>query len=174
MTSIVHGCRASAVARARRQVLSALAFLVAPAVPNLALAQTVQINGLSDVAFATVANFDIDLSQSQTVCAYSGVALGRYSISAVGSGAGGAFTLSNGASALPYEVQWNAAAAQTSGTMLRPGAALTNQTSVATTPTCTLGLTPSGSLTILLRATALSGAQAGSFTGTLSILISPN
>ena len=174
MSGMVHGCRSGAVAQMRKRILRGIALLVAIGAPNATVAQTVQISGISDVGFGTVANFNLDLSQSQTVCAYSSALPARYSISALGSGTGGAFTLSNGAFALPYEVQWNAAAAQTSGTMLSPGTTLTNQTSAAVTPTCTLGLTPSGSLTIVLRAAALSRAQAGAFTGTLTLLISPN
>jgi hypothetical protein len=133
-----------------------------------------QITNVSDVSFGTITNVSADVSQSQTVCAYSGLFSGRYNITATGSGAAGAFTLTNGAATLAYDVQWNALAGQTSGTMLSTGAALTGLLSYAVLPTCTLGVTPSGTLTITLRSAALSSAAAGNFTGTLSLMISPN
>lgn len=161
------------VPRAFRLVGWASAALLALA-PGMSRAQVVQISQLTDVGFGAITNLSADISQSQTVCAYSGAIPARYAITATGSGAGGAFTLSNGAAALAYEVQWNPSASQTSGTNLTAGSALTGQTSSGLTPTCTLGLTPSGSLTIILRAAALSSSHSGSFTGTLSLLLSPN
>lgn len=142
--------------------------------PTPSLAQSVQISNLSDIAFGAITNLGADLSQSQTLCAYASGLPARYTIIARGSGAGNAFTLSNGASTLAYEVQWNASAGQTSGTALTAGAPLSGQLSGALLPTCTLGLTPSGSLTVILRAAALSAARSGSYTGALTLLISPN
>lgn len=150
-------------------LLAALTFLPFPA-----FAQSVQISNLSDIAFGAITNLGSDLSQSQTVCAYASGLPPRYAIVAKGSGTGNAFTLSNGVSTLHYEVQWNASAGQTSGTALSAGAALSGQSSNAVLPTCTLGLTPSGSLTVILRAAELSAARAGSYTGALTLLISPN
>jgi len=139
-----------------------------------AQAQQVQISNLSDVGFGAISNLQADISQSQTVCAFSNILSARYSITATGSGTGGAFTLTNGAANLAYDVQWNALANQTSGTALSPGTALTGQVSGAVTFGCTLGLTSSGSLTIILRAATLSSAAAGNFSGTLSLMIAPN
>lgn len=133
-----------------------------------------QISNLSDVGFGTINDFSTDVTLSQTVCAFSNTLPSRYSVTATGSGAGNAFTLTNGASTLAYEVQWNAAAGQTSGTQLTAGAALAGMASSALTSNCTFGLTPSGSLTIILKSAALSLASSGNYTGTLSILISPN
>lgn len=137
--------------------------------------QNVQITNLTDVGFGTIVNPEADVSQSQTVCVYSGLILSLYAIKFTGSGVGGAFTLTNGGGAtLPYEVQWNAAPGQLSGTAVTSGSTLSSQLSVAVTPTCTLGVTPSGSLTVILRGTELSRAAAGTFTGTLTLMISPN
>lgn len=158
--------------RTRRLALWAglVAFLPAAALAQ----QNVQINNLSDVAFGTIINPAADVSQSQTVCVYSGLILSLYAIKITGSGVGGAFTLTNGTATLPYEVQWNASPGQMSGTAITSGATLSNQLSVAVTPTCTLGVTPSGSLTVLMRAAELSRAPAGNYTGTLTLMISPN
>jgi len=174
------GRQARGKAIAAQRLFAALRLLGLSAAACLALspvasqAQAVQISQLTDVGFGALTNLSADITQSQTVCAYSGALSGRYSVTASGSGAGGAFTLSNGAQTLAYEVQWNASANQTSGTNLTAGSALAGQPSSAVLPTCTLGLTPSGSLTIILRAAALSSSYAGNFTGTLSLLLSPN
>lgn len=156
-----------------RRCRSSLLLLLA-CIPSPSLAQTVQISNLTDIDFGAITNLNTDLSQSQTVCAYASGLPPRYSIIARGSGAGNAFTLSNGTSTMAYEVQWNAAAGQTSGTGLSANAALTGQASGALLPTCTLGLTPSGTLTVILRAAELSAARAGSYTGVLTLLLSPN
>ncbi len=144
------------------------------ALPAPALAQQVQISELTDVAFGTIANMSSDISQSQTVCAYSNALNSNYSVRLTGSGAGGALTLSNGAATMPYDVQWNSAAGQTSGTQLVAGVPQSGFVSQGVLPGCTLGLTRSGSLTVILRAASLSAAHAGSYTGTLTVLISPN
>lgn len=168
---------ADCMPRHRRRAMGQLAPVAAAALallPAPSSAQSVQISNLTDIAFGAISSLDADLSQSQTVCAYASGLPARYSIIARGSGAGNAFTLQNGAATLPYEVQWNASAGQTSGTALSAGAPLSGQISGALLPTCTLGLTPSGSLTVILRAAQLSAARSGSYTGTLSLTISPN
>jgi hypothetical protein len=139
--------------------------------PVAASAQVGRISALSDVSFGTVSTA-ADVSRAQTVCAFSSN-LGRYTVTATGSGSGGAFTLANGPAALPYEVQWSQASGATTGTNLTAGVPLSGQTSDATGVTCLLGLLSSGSLIVLLRATALQSAAAGDYSGTLSILLSP-
>lgn len=152
----------------------ALIALVACAAPGSVSAQLVEISSLSDLAFGNIVNFSTDVSQSQTVCAYSNALFSNYSVRASGSGAGGAFTLSNGASTLAYDVQWNSATNQSSGTPLTAGVAQSGFISQGVLPGCTIGLTRSGSMTVILRAAALSAARAGSYTGVLTVMISPN
>jgi hypothetical protein len=142
--------------------------------PDFAQAQQVQISKLTDVAFGTIANFTTDQTNSQSVCAYSSATGGRYSVTASGSGSGGAFTLASGGSQLAYEVQWAATANQTTGVALTPGVALTGQTGNGLTATCFFGFVPTASLITILRASALSAASAGTYSGTLSLLIAPN
>jgi hypothetical protein len=154
--------------------LSSAALMLACAMPQPAFAQLAQLSDLSDISFGTIASVTSDLSQSQTVCAYSNALFSNYSVRATGSGAGGAFTLAAGGATLAYEVQWNSAAAQSSGTQLSAGVAQSGFISQGVLPGCTLGLTRSGSLTVILRAAALSVARAGSYSGTLTLMISPN
>lgn len=153
----------------RRLARAAALALAAQTVP--AAAQAVQVSGLSDVAFGTITGFGSDLVRSQSICAFSGLTGGRYTVTASGSGAGGAFTLANGTRTLPYEVQWNTAAGQSSGTGLTANVPLTGQTMLLSCPVLQATNT---SLIVILRATSLRTATAGNFSGTLTVLLSAN
>jgi hypothetical protein len=94
-------------------------------------------------------------------------------VQATGSGSGGAFTLASGSASLAYEVQWSQVSGQTSGTQLSPNVALTGQVSSATQPSCNSGPSTSASLIVILRSAQLSAAAAGSYSGTLTLLVAP-
>ena len=143
---------------------------VAVAAPRAAHAQ-VQVSQLSDVSFGAIASLSSDQVKSQSICAFAGVLGGRYSVTASGSGTNNAFTLSNGSATLPYEVQWNASAGQSSGTNLTTGTPLTGQTMVLS---CPITAATNVSLIVILRGTALTTATAGAYTGTLSVLLTAN
>ena len=136
-------------------------------------AQNVRITKLGDVDFSTIANLAVDSSRSQSVCAFSNSATRGYNIRASGSGTAGAFTLADGAQTLSYEVQWNAGSGQPSGTSLSPNVALTGLVSSATQQQCNSGPSTSASLIVLLRSAALGGATAGTYNGTLTIVLAP-
>jgi hypothetical protein len=152
----------------RRIAAAALAF-VATGAP--AAAQGVQVSGLSDVAFGMIGSFGTDLVRSQSICAFSGLLGGRYTVTASGSGAGGAFTLSNGVAVLPYEVQWSATAGQSAGTGLTANVPLGGQTMLLS---CPVLQTSNTSLIVILRAASLSVATAGTYSGTLTVILSAN
>jgi hypothetical protein len=154
------------MAAIRRLAAAAMLALTAPA-----YAQGVQVTGLSDVAFGTIGSFGSDLVRSQSICAFSGLLGGRYSVTASGSGAGGAFTLSNGAAALPYEVQWNTTAGQSSGIGLTANVPLGGQTMLLS---CPVLQTTNTSLIVILRAAQLHVATAGNYSGTLTVILAPN
>jgi hypothetical protein len=139
--------------------------------PVLAASSKVRITKLSDVAFGSIANLGIDSSQSQSVCLYSDTSTSGYNITATGTGPGGAFQLASGPSALSYEVQWNSSGSQSSGNPLSPNVPLTGQTSTATQQTCNSGPPTSASLIILFRSGVLSSATAGTYSGTLTLVV---
>ena len=76
--------------------------------------QRVQISGLADFSFGTL-DPATAASTPENVCVWSNTATKGYSITATGSGATNAFTLSNGTTTLAYGVQWNGTSGQTSG-----------------------------------------------------------
>jgi hypothetical protein len=154
------------------------AALLALAMPSPASAQSrARITSLADVAFGTIAApIDQTNSQNVTVCSYYSIWIfnirQNYSVVATGSGNGGAFTLSSGAATLAYDVQWSDTINATSGTMLQPGVASSvfgnNDNSLACNPS-----QDNASLIVTIPATQLATATAGTYSGTLQIMISP-
>ena len=132
----------------------------------------VRISGLSDVNFGTISNLTIDAVQAQSVCIYSNGTGNRYGVRADGSGAGGAFTLSNGVTTMVYDVRWSGQSGQTNGTVLTSGVMLTTQTTNAQNQTCSSGPPTTASLIVTLPANSLSSAGAGNYSGTLTLIVS--
>jgi hypothetical protein len=141
---------------------------IGASVPN-----RVQISGLTDVSFA---NQDpaVAASNAQNVCVYSNTSTKGYNVTATGSGASSAFTLSNGAATVPYSVEWAGSSGQSSGAALTSGTALTGLTSTATNPTCSAGPASTASLVVKITTANLQGMQAAtSYTGTLTLVVAP-
>lgn len=141
--------------------------------PLHAQSNNVRITKLSDVAFGAIANVGADATSSQSLCVYANTAIQGYRITASGSAPGGAFSLTSGSFLLNYEVQWNQAPNQSSGTQLSPNVTLTGLISSATQQTCNSGPATSASLILVLRSSELSSARAGSYSGTLTLLVGP-
>lgn len=156
--------------RALYGALAALAALVSP----VASAQSVRVSGLSDVQFGTLTNLINDQIASQTICIYSSALNGGYRVTATGSGPGGAFTLQSGSAQLAYELQWASTANQSSGQPLIPGVPLAGQTGNTWLSNCLFGLFMSASLVTVLRAQASSSARAGTYSGSVALMIAPN
>jgi hypothetical protein len=141
---------------------------IGASVPN-----RVQISGLTDVSFANQ-DPSVAASNAQNVCVYSNTSTKGYNVTATGSGASSAFTLSNGAATVPYSVEWAGSSGLSSGTALGSGTALTGLTSTATNPTCSAGPSSTASLVVKITAASLQGMQAAtSYTGTLTLLVAP-
>lgn len=139
--------------------------------PVSATAQRVRITNLADVDFGLIANLQTESRRSQSVCVFSNSSGNAYSITASGSGPGGAFALTDGSNSLAYNVEWSPQSGQGSGTLLAANVALTGQTSAATHQFCNSGPPTSASLTIVLRAFDLSMARQGNYSGSLTLLI---
>lgn len=135
-------------------------------------AGTALINNLSDLAFTSL-NPVSALSQKENVCVYANSLLGgTYSITATGNGVANAFTVSNGSATVPYSVSWAATANASSGTALTTGVELGSLNTGVLSSICLLGITNS-TLFVAFSSTALQNATAGSFTGVLTLLITP-
>lgn len=135
---------------------------------------SVQITKLSDLAFG---NLDPTTATQLTEnpCVWSNTATKGYSITATGSGASNAFTLTNGTSTLAYGVQWAGTTGATTGTVLNTGAASGGFTSTATSPTCASGAATTASLIVAFTTAQMQAAvgSATAYTGTLTLVVSP-
>lgn len=161
---------------ARRDPRIATSFLIAgflAATPPVAFAQKARISDLSDIAFGSVSNLSTDVSLAQSLCAFTQSASGNYLVTATGSGPASAFALASGPAQLAYEVQWASSPNQTTGIPLTAGVPLTGVPSAATQQTCNAGPASSASLIVILRASQLGAAQAGTYSGALTLMIAP-
>ncbi len=138
-----------------------------------ATAQQAQLTNLSDVSFGVLSTIANDVSRSQNVCAYAASISGKYSVRAQGSGTGGALTLAGSSTPLAYDVQWAATSNQSSGTALPANTTVGGFSDGLLNNTCSLLTTTSASLIVTLRAAALSGVTAGSYSGTLTLILAP-
>lgn len=132
-----------------------------------------RLSGLTDIVLAGV-NPANNAVASRNLCAWSNTASKGYKITAAGSGAASAFTLANGGLTVPYTVQWNQAAGQTSGIVLTPSTASATFTSAATHQQCLSGPAASASLVVTVTSAALQTMRANTtYSGTLTLLMSP-
>lgn len=160
--------------RLRARLSRGLCMLAAMvAAPALGASNNVRITNLSDVAFGTLANLGSDAVSIQNVCVFANTASNGYTITASGSSSGGSFALGSGPNLLDYEVQWSPSPGQSSGTALSPNVSLTGLFTTATQQTCNSGPASSASLILVLRSSALSSAAAGSYSGTLTLVLGP-
>lgn len=109
------------------------------------------------------------MSGSDNVCVFSTTR--AYRITASGNGTGGAFTLASGANTIPYTVEWDDVSGATTGTQLTSGTALTGQTTSAITTNCGGGT--NATVIVRVSSTDLSGAPVGAYTGTLTLVVTP-
>ena len=156
-----------------RAIGIALLALLTPQPLSAQQSNNVRITQLSDVAFGALANLGVDAVRTQSICVFAHTANDGYRVTAIGSAPNGAFALSSGASLLDYEVQWSPSPGQSTGSQLSPNTTLTGLTSSAAQQTCNNGPATSASLILVLRSAALSSARAGSYSGTLTLIIGP-
>lgn len=157
---------------ASRMKLAALAFSFSLALfPAHAASNKVRISNLSDVSFGTLPSLSNDAVSSQSVCLFADSLANRYTVTAIGNGPSGAFALSSGLASIPFEVEWSSTPGQASGAQLSPNVPLSGQISSATQQSCNTGPATSASLIVVLRSAALSSATAGTYSGTLTLLV---
>lgn len=140
---------------------------ISAGVPDL-----VKISYLDDLSLGTFSGTG-DLTGSDDVCVFSNN--GGYNIDAAGSGTGNAFELTGGStgSTVPYSVEWGNTAGAASGSAVTPSTGLTGVTGSFTTPSCQGGSSLNATLMVRISEADLSGAAADTYTGTLTLTVSP-
>ncbi len=130
----------------------------------------VQINDLDDMT-VDYAGWDgiADLTTTESVCVWSNANGGHYNITATGSGGSGAFEITGGSGTLPYSVDWTGGGAATA---LTTGTLAAGMTGANHGVDCLTGGN-TATLDVTIAAANMSGAVAGSYTGTLTLLVAP-
>jgi len=140
--------------------------------PDPVVAETVNISGLSNLNLPSFTGSG-NLSDQDDICTYrSGGS--NYSISASGSGASGAFTLSGAAGSVAYHALARDTVGSGSFVELETVNQLYNFTGASTTST---SCADSGGVNATVKITAnesdLLAANAGNYSGSLTLVISP-
>jgi hypothetical protein len=138
----------------------------------------VQVSGMSDLTLSSYKLGDGDQRLSTTVCVYSSTAYGGYRVFVTGDGVGGAYTLSNGGSnTLAYSVIWNSGGAGglgTTGDLLTYLGDLNVDNASTTSFDCNANANPTAQLNIEFTQANLDAAPAGTYTGLITVLVTPN
>jgi hypothetical protein len=137
------------------------------------------ITNLTDLQVTGWVIGDGAVTMTEDVCVYSTRPSGGYTVQATGSGTAGAFTLANGAKTIDYTVLWNAGGVGSlsdSGTSLTAAMVSGPLTHAATDSSTCSGITPGPTARLVVGVTKaeMTGASAGSYTGTLTLMITPN
>lgn len=130
----------------------------------------VQISNLADIVLGTFGG--TDASGTSAACIYRNSAP-SYQITGTGNGTANAFTLTDGTSTVPYSVSFSDEASGASAASLTSGVALTAQTGADVSPTCaTAG--DNAQIAVTVAAADAATLPAGSYAGTLTLVVAPN
>jgi hypothetical protein len=136
-----------------------------------ALSAQYLITGLSDLQFGSWAGIS-DLEGVVDHCVFARPG-GGYSVAATGVGSGGAFILQNGPGTLPFQVEYDDGGGWNT---LDPGVPLTGQRGAPNAnqlERCLDGRRPPERVRVRVLAQDLGAAVAGSYSGSLTLLIAP-
>jgi hypothetical protein len=151
----------------KRALILLLLLFVVPAAP--AAAQTALINGLNDLSSTwNGTSTQIQLEDVHCVAVSNG---GEYQVTITGSGTSNAFTLASGIKTLAYTVEYkDNNLAYRSVTTNVP---LTGFDSGDTTPSACSGTNAQAFVRVTFTEAVLAAATAGTYTGTLTIRVTP-
>ncbi|MEE4298418.1 MAG: hypothetical protein V2J24_03155 [Pseudomonadales bacterium] len=129
--------------------------------------ELVQVSDLDDIALGAYGGFG-DLSGTDSVCVYRNDAAAAYEVQAHGQGAGNAFVLEQGASSVPFEVEFD------DGTGYAPlSAGEARAAGGADSASTSCGGAANAALRVTVRETDLASADAGAYAGTLTLTVAP-
>lgn len=145
---------------------------------NIVKNRLIVIKGLRDFNFGVWNSGDGTLSDNDNVCIGKTDLGAPYAIRAAGNGDGidpAAFTLSNGADQISYNVYWNDANGTVGNQQLTPGLILHGQTGSALSFLFNLFIcATNANVEIEIPDTELQAANGGNYSGTLTLLVIPD
>ncbi|OBV10582.1 hypothetical protein [Erythrobacter dokdonensis] len=142
---------------------------------NATITPEVAISDLDDLTFTatqlqTALNTGANAQQADDVCVWSNNVDGSYYLTATGDGAGNAFTLTDGTRTLAYSLGWRFGGGAVQS--LTSGTKSPRLTTTATAPDC--GGSTTASLLVILRNADIAAMEATTtYTGVLTLLVSP-
>lgn len=142
---------------------------------SVSIPALVQISGLSDIALAPT-GFASPVIGASTACIYTNIInpLGSYYVTASSaSGSAGTFRVTNGTHFINYNAFWNPSALATPTVSLTSGVKSTQQ-SGGNGSSLTCGGIPNANFNIRFTNTQVAGASAGTYSDTVTLLITPS
>jgi hypothetical protein len=142
---------------------------------SVTIPQLVQISGLSDITLAPT-NFSSPVTGNTTVCIYTNIIspLGGYYITATSANASsGAFRVANGGSYITYNAFWNTTSSPTQTVSLSSGVKTAQQLG-GNSSSLTCSGTANANFNISIPASNVAGILPGTFTDTVTLLVSPS
>lgn len=132
----------------------------------------VKISGVSDFDFGSYSGSG-NFSLSQNLCVWTNVSAATYKVKVRGSGESYAFTVVNAQSAtIPFAVKWNNASG-TSGNFSLTADQLTDSLANANTNSQSCGGSANANLQIIFTQNDLLSSRPGTYTGVLTVILSP-
>ncbi len=135
-----------------------------------------ELTGLSDITVSAWSIGDPAIKATMDVCVYSSLntPAGGYGITVTQAGG---FYLINGGAKIPYSLTWNDGGvgnlASSNGVTLTNGVELAGQANANTvSPLCITG--PNARLGFTVNASDMTAALAGTYSGSITLLLSPN
>ena len=138
---------------------------------SISVDDIVQINGLQDALFGTYSGGNP--TDTQEVCVSRSGTSGLYQIIARGSGGGDAFELSGPGGTVAYTVEWADETTAPVFATLDTGVAETGQTGGDNAFDSCAGAGENASLRIAMNGPDVAALSAGTYSGTLSLEVSP-
>ncbi|TQV89034.1 hypothetical protein [Aliikangiella coralliicola] len=128
-----------------------------------------KISNLDDFNFGLYSGFG-NLRNNDNIC-INAIPLENYQVTFWGSGAGGAFEVSNGVDTLAYRVRFNDRPRRRGGTTASPGIPIANQNNASDDLDCPGGL--NANIDIRFRRRDLQAANPGRYIGLLTVTVIP-
>ena len=129
----------------------------------------IQIVDMNDFNFGTWSGSG-NLTATDQVCVWEDSGNNRYRVTATGTGAGGAFTITGGTTALPYQVTWTSS----NGTTQTLTANVQSVQFRASSFVNRCGGGTNATLRIDIQQSDLLASEAATYTGTLTLLLVRN
>ncbi len=129
----------------------------------------VQVSNLDDFNFGKYSGFG-NLRDNDNIC-INALPISNYQMTFLGSGAGGAFEVSNGVDTLDYLVRFNDRARRAGGQRVFPGTPVSRNQRASDELACPNGL--NANIDIRFRRRDLQSANPGRYVGTLTVTVVP-